>query len=67
MELEQAKLEELEGGDSRIVDEEEFGDGEDGGLDPIRRRGYPFDELKDGNTEDLIARAQQAGTNLSGN
>jgi hypothetical protein len=62
MELEQAKLEELEGDDSRIVDEEEFGENEENGIDSaVRRRGYPFgDESKDGNNDDgndVIGRA----------
>jgi hypothetical protein len=65
MELEQAKLEELEGGDSRIVDEEDFGESEDTGMEPVRHRGYPFDELKEAN-DDLIGRANQIGSNLSG-
>jgi hypothetical protein len=65
MELEQAKLEELEGGDSRIVDEEEFGESEEAGMEPVRHRGYAFDELKEAN-EDLIGRSNQIGSNLSG-
>ena len=40
MELEQAKLEELEGGDSRIADEEDYDDMDDVGMD--HTRGYGF-------------------------
>jgi hypothetical protein len=68
MELEQAKLEELEGDDSRVVDEEDFGENEDGNIDPVRRRGgYPFEESKDGTTADDIGRVNQNNSsNLSG-
>lgn len=67
MELEQAKLEELEGDDSRIVDDEEFGEIDDTGIDSVRRRGYPFDESKDGNNGDIIGRANsQNSSNLTG-
>lgn len=67
MELEQAKLEELEGGDSRIADEEEFGDGDDLGMEHSRPRAYgSYGESKDESVDD-ISRSHLNNLNHEGN
>ena len=59
MELEQAKLEELEGGDSRIADEEDYDDMDDVGIDGHNRGfgyGVTHDDGKDDGEEDTLGR-----------
>lgn len=59
MELEQAKLEELEGGDSRVADEEDYDDMEDVGVDHSNRYGYGAgsnDDGKEDGDDDALGR-----------
>jgi hypothetical protein len=67
--LEQAKLEELEGGDSRVADEEDYDDMEDVGMDHNHRYGGygggTNDDGKDDGDDDVLGRPRPSA--LAGN